>query len=88
MQYLSPSVAAMVNSLYLVILLILQYTALKHIKPGHHNWLEILGAVFCLLAVIAGPVWHILKQAKQQKSKDSSHENSSNSSLINNPFAG
>ena len=64
LQYLSPTVCGLVNSLQMVVLLILQYTVLKEVQPGHDNWVEIIGAVVCLVAVIAGPTWHLYKESK------------------------
>ena len=70
LQYLSPSICAMVNSFSLVVLLMLQYTALKDIQPGHGNWVEILGAVLCFIGIVACPTWHLYKgNTYSQKSK-------------------
>ena len=66
-QHISPSLCTMVNSLYLVVLLLLQYTALEDIKPGLQNWVEILGAVICLLAVVIGPMLHLWKNRSTKK---------------------
>ena len=64
LQYLSPTVCALVNSLQMVVLLTLQYTALKDIQPGHGNWVEILGAVACFIGIVVGPTWHMIKGNK------------------------
>ena len=62
LQYLSPSVVAMVNSSELVILLVLQYTIMKEINPGNGNWVEIVGAMLCFVAIMAVPLSHIISQ--------------------------
>ena len=64
LQYLTTSTVAMVESLHLVVLLVLQYTVLRDVRPGHENWVEVLGAVICFTGLVLGPTWHICKQRK------------------------
>ena len=56
LQYMRPSVCGMMGTLQLVIFMVYQYTFLKDIKPGLHNWVEILGAVICCLGILGGPL--------------------------------
>ena len=62
----------MVHSFQLVVLLILQYTVLKDIQPGHGNWLELLGAALVFAGVVGAPVWHLIRQRNEdlKKAKD------------------
>ncbi len=38
-----------------------QYTILKHIHPGHHNWQEVLGVFLVILGSICPPLYDIVK---------------------------
>ena len=61
LQYISPSVCAMINTLKMVIMIVLQYTILYDVKPGLQNWLEILGAIVCFCGMLGGPLTEIIK---------------------------
>ena len=72
LQYLRPTVIGMLTSLKLVIMVILQHTIMREIKPGLQNWVEILGAVICFFGMIGGPLTEIIKDiVEKQKSKSS-----------------
>ena len=62
MQYIPPTVFAFIRSLQLVVLLVLQYTALSHVLPGLGNWLEILGAVLCIIGCMIGSLWQLIEE--------------------------
>ena len=64
LQYISPSICAMINTCKMAIMVLFQYTFLSSIKPGLHNWLEILGAVVCFVGMMGGPIVHIIVSAK------------------------
>ena len=55
LQVLSPVVTSCINSMEIVFLVVLQYTVLSPIQPGHRNWEEILGVVLIILGNISGP---------------------------------
>ena len=62
LQYLSPTLSALLSSCRLVILVLLQYTIMRDIKPGLQNWVEIFGACVCFIGVIGGPLWLIVQE--------------------------
>ena len=66
LQYISPTQIGMINSCKMAILMIYQYTFLRHIKPGLQNWVEILGAVICFTGMIGGPLLQIISSRKLQ----------------------
>ena len=73
LQYMSSSVYGMVNGLQQVILILFQYTILRNINPGLHNWVEVLGGVLCFIGVVGGPTYSIIKdrmEAKVHKEKE------------------
>ena len=62
MQYIPPTVFAFIRSLQLVVLLVLQYSALSDVLPGLGNWLEIFGAVLCFIGCTIGSLWQLVKE--------------------------
>ena len=42
-------------------MLILQYTLMSSIMPGHHNWLEIFGAIVLLFAITLQPTLDVVR---------------------------
>ena len=62
LQYIRPAVCAIICTLEPVIMMIFQYTFLKDIKPGLHNWVEILGDVICFCGVLGGPLADFITQ--------------------------
>ena len=62
LKYLTPSIAIMVHSSEVIVLMILQYTVLKPVLPGHGNWLEVFGSVLCFFGLIGGPLWQIVQE--------------------------
>ena len=60
LQYISPSVCALINTLKMVIMVGFQYTMLRDVKPGLHNWVEILGAMVCFVGMLAGPLTEMI----------------------------
>ena len=61
LTYVIPSVYGLILATKLVILVVLQYTWLSHIQPGLGNWVEILGAIVCLLGSTLGPMFQLVK---------------------------
>ena len=57
--------ATLVFSLQTVVMLILQYTLMRSIMPGHHNWIEVLGAGFILFGAALQPVHDIVQNYHQ-----------------------
>lgn len=64
-----PMMMAILCSLELVVGLVSQYTALKHINPGHGNALEIIGAVIVMLGNIAGPFYEMCRIRRETTDK-------------------
>ena len=62
LQHIRPAVCATIHTLDLVIMMIFQYTFLRDIKPGLHNWVEILGAVICFCGMLGGPLADFITQ--------------------------
>ena len=61
LQYIRPTVCSLVFASRIVIMVILQYTIMRDIKPGLQNWVEILGAVICFFGTVGGPLTDIVK---------------------------
>ena len=61
-EYIPKHVFIIERSLQFVVLIILQYTILSGIQPGHGNWVEILGAVATFVSGIVGPVWAVVRE--------------------------
>ena len=55
-QKLTPVTWAMMDNSKLVLNFILQYTLLRNIQPGHRNFLEILGALVAIVAIVGAVV--------------------------------
>ena len=51
-KYLSGNTVNMVFSTSVVFFLIVQYTVLSSIHPGHRNWMEVVGVIFVLFSSI------------------------------------
>ena len=66
MQYIPPTVFAFIQSLQLVVLLVLQYTALNKVLPGLGNWPEIFGAVLCFIGCMTGSLWQLVEEKRLQ----------------------
>ena len=66
MQYIPPTVFAFIRSLQLVVLLVLQYTALSEVLPGLGNWLEIFGAVLCFIGCMIVSLWQLVNKKRLQ----------------------
>ena len=60
-QLLGPMRAALVISLTPVFLLIPQYTVMKHILPGHDNWIEVVGVLITTVGIGLIPVFDYIK---------------------------
>ena len=60
--------ASLVFSLQMVVMLILQYTLMSSIMPGHHNWIEVLGAFIILFGVALQPAHDIVQNYHQADS--------------------
>ena len=71
LQYLRPTVLGMLFSWKLVIMVILQHTIMRDIKPGLQNWVEILGAVICFFGMIGGPLTEIIKDIVEKQKSES-----------------
>ena len=67
MQYISPVVFAVMSSLGLAFQMMYQYTFFKAINPGLGNWVEVLGAVLCVLGNATGPILKIIQSWKYNK---------------------
>ena len=53
--------ASLVFSLQILVMLILQYTLMSSIMPGHHNWLETFGAIVLLFAITLQPTLDVVR---------------------------
>ena len=62
LQYIRPPVCALMYASRMVIMVIFQYAIMRDIKPGSQNWVEILGVVICLSAMLGGPLTDIIKE--------------------------
>ena len=66
-QLIQPMRFASIRSLTTVAMLIPQYTVLKHILPGHGNWLEVFGAICISFGVALTPVFDLITLSYQSK---------------------
>ena len=60
-QLIQPMRTALIRSLTPVAMLVPQYTVLKHILPGHGNWLEVFGAICISFGVALRPTFDLIK---------------------------
>ena len=65
-QALGPLRANLVGTTAPIILLIPQYTLMKHIMPGHMNWLEVAGVIITVVGVALSPMVDIFLQYKNK----------------------
>lgn len=61
---ISPFTFTILFSLELVVLLVMQYTVLSEINPGHRNMLEVVGVILVLFACISEPIYSLYVQWK------------------------
>ena len=73
LQYISPTLCAMINACKMAVMVIFQYTFLRDIKPGLQNWLEILGAVLCFIGMIGGPLLQIVSSSRSTLIQNEAH---------------
>ena len=59
-QLLGPMRTAVVFSLTPVIMLIPQYTVMKHIMPGHGNWIEVVGVLITIVGIGLSPTFDFI----------------------------
>ena len=59
LKYLSGTTVAILYSTTVVFMLILQYTVLSSILPGHRNWIEVVGVVFVVLGSVLKSVFEL-----------------------------
>ena len=60
--------ASLVFSLQIVVMLVLQYSLMKSIMPGHQNWVEVLGAGIILFGVVLQPANDVIQNNHQANS--------------------
>ena len=65
-QALGPLGSNLVGTIAPLILLIPQYTLMKHIMPGHMNWLEVAGVIITVVGVALSPMVDIFLQYKKK----------------------
>ena len=64
-QTVGPMRTALVHSLGLTVLLIPQYTFMKHIMSSHRNWLEVAGTILATVGVGLTPVFDLIVQKRK-----------------------
>lgn len=69
LSHVSALATNLLASLELPILLISQYTFMKHIMPGKGNWLEISGAVLCFIGSTGGTFAELFWSWYREKAK-------------------
>jgi drug/metabolite transporter (DMT)-like permease len=67
LEYTTPVEATLIRSIRVIFLLIAQYTLLRCIHPGKHNWMEILGVLLVTFANTAGPIWDLIVKYKTEQ---------------------
>ena len=60
-RHISANTVNILWSTPVVFSLVMQYTALSHVNPGHRNWMEVVGVVLVLLGSSLGSLWELLK---------------------------
>ena len=60
LKHMSPLLYTLINSLHLVFLFIFQFTFLSAMQPGKGNWLEIGGAVLCVIGGLLAPLYQLI----------------------------
>ena len=60
-QNLSANTISILWSTPVVFSLVMQYTVLSSIQPGHRNWMEVVGVVLVFLGTTLESVWKLLK---------------------------
>ena len=61
LQYLSPSVYALIKSQQIPVLFMLQSSMSGVFKPGIGNWMETVGAILCVCACSFIPLYQIVQ---------------------------
>ena len=56
---------SIVHSLQILVMLVLQYTLMRSVQPGHRNWEEIVGAILVTIGSCLCPVSDIIMEYKQ-----------------------
>ena len=56
---------SLVLSLRILIHLLVQYTFMKSVLPGHRNWIEVVGALVLVLGAAISPLVYIVQERRQ-----------------------